>query len=160
MRASTAKSCAVGACSGRARRPGSSGTPILHVGEFARGTGLFAPPAYRPSAELPDGEFPLVMMTGRVLAQYNACAMTGRTEGCNEIVGESFIEMNVADAAARGIADGDRVLVTSRRGSIARPVAKTNAGETWMPFHFQDGNANVLTSDALDPPIAPSVAKA
>lgn len=134
--------------------PDHPGTPILHVGKFSRGTGLFAPAAYRPSAELPDGEFPLVMMTGRVLAQYNACAMTGRTEGCNEIVGESFIEMNVADAAARGIADGDAVLVTSRRGQIrsrAHVSQKTNAGETWMPFHFQDGNANVLTSDALDP---------
>ena len=134
--------------------PDHPGTPILHVGKFSRGTGLFAPAAYRPSAELPDGEFPLVMMTGRVLAQYNACAMTGRTEGCNEIVDESFIEMNVADAAARGIADGDAVLVTSRRGQIrsrAHVSEKTNAGETWMPFHFQDGNANVLTSDALDP---------
>ncbi len=61
------------------------GTPILHMGEFAQGLGAFSTPDYQPSAELPDEEYPLVMMTGRVLYQYNACAMTGRTEGMNEM---------------------------------------------------------------------------
>ncbi|SEO65846.1 formate dehydrogenase major subunit [Denitrobacterium detoxificans] len=129
------------------------GTPIMHVDTFARGRGTYSTAEYRPSAELPDGEFPLVMMTGRVLNQYNACAMTGRTPGLNEICDESFIELNTQDAAARGIADGDRVRVSSRRGeitSVARVSGKTNPGETWMPFHFQDGNSNWLTNAALD----------
>ena len=93
------------------------------------------------------------MMTGRVLAQYNAQAMTGRTDGLNQIDGASFIEINDVDAAAAGIADGDRVRVSSRRGVIesqARVSGKTNPGEVWMPFHFQDGNANWLTNAALD----------
>ena len=50
-------------------------------------------------------------------------------------------------------ADGDRVVVSSRRGrieSVAHVSGKTNAGETWMPFHFQDGNCNWLTKAALD----------
>ena len=92
-------------------------------------------------------------MTGRVLHQYNACAMTGRTEGLNEMGNSSFIEVNDADAVALGIADGDRVRVSSRRGfieSTARVSGKTNPGETWMPFHFQDGNSNWLTIAALD----------
>ena len=79
--------------------------------------------------------------------------MTGRTEGLNQIDGTSFIEINDADAAAAGIADGDRVRVSSRRGVIesqARVSGKTNPGEVWMPFHFQDGNANWLTNAALD----------
>ncbi len=129
------------------------GTPILHVSEFAQGVGSFSTPDYLPSAELPDGEYPLVMMTGRVLAQYNARAMTGRTEGLDEISGSSFIELNEVDAEARGIADGDRVSVASRRGRIettARVSRKTNPGQTWMPFHFQDGNSNWLTIAALD----------
>ncbi|MFR8298606.1 MAG: molybdopterin dinucleotide binding domain-containing protein, partial [Gordonibacter urolithinfaciens] len=94
------------------------------------------------------------MMTGRVLAQYNACAMTGRTEGLGALSGSSFIELNDADAAALGIADGDRVRVTSRRGSLETTASvsdKTNPGQTWMPFHFQDGNSNWLTIAALDP---------
>ena len=129
------------------------GTPILHMGEFALGLGAFSTPEYRPSAELPDAEYPLMLTTGRVLYQYNACAMTGRTDGVNEIVDRSFIEINERDAAALGVSDGDRVRVSSRRGTIqstARVSGKTNPGQTWMPFHFQDGNSNWLTNAALD----------
>ena len=134
--------------------PDHPGTPILHVGRFARGTGQYLPNDYQPSAEQPDDAYPLIMSTGRILYQYNACAMTGRTAGLNEIQSSSFIELNTADAAARGIADGDRVRVSSRRGHIlswARVSDKTDPGVTWMPFHFQDGNSNWLVGDALDP---------
>ena len=130
------------------------GTAIMHVGQFSRGKGGYSLAQYRPSAELPNAEYPLMLMTGRVLAQYNACAMTGRTEGLNEIAGESFIELNSVDAEQLGVADGDRVRVSSRRGEIettARVSSKTNPGQTWMPFHFQDGNSNWLTNAALDP---------
>ena len=133
--------------------PDHPGTRIMHEGKFARGLGSYSLAEYRPSAEQPDAEYPLIMMTGRVLAQYNAQAMTGRTEGLNRIDGSSFIEVNSADAAATGIVDGDRVRVSSRRGSIestARVSGKTNPGQVWMPFHFQDGNANWLTNAALD----------
>lgn len=129
------------------------GTPILHISTFSGSVGAFSTPDFIRSAELPDADYPLLLMTGRVLYQYNACAMTGRTPGTSKIEGSSFIEMNTADAAALGIADGDRVRATSRRGSIettARVSGKTNPGETWMPFHFQDGNANWLTHAALD----------
>ena len=93
------------------------------------------------------------MSTGRVLHQYNACAMTGRTAGLEEIGNTSFIEINTIDAEKLGIVDGDEVRVSSRRGQIttrARVSGKTHPGETWMPFHFQDGNANWLTIAALD----------
>ena len=133
--------------------PDHPGTPILHAGKFSRGVGCYSTAEYRPSVEQPDAEYPFILMTGRVLHQYNACAMTGRTEGLNEMGNSSFIEVNDADAVALGIADGDRVRVSSRRGSIestARVSGKTNPGETWMPFHFQDGNSNWLTIAALD----------
>ena len=102
---------------------------------------------------MPDDDYPLMLTTGRILYHYNATAMTARTEGLNEIQGSSYIEMNTADAAALGISDGDRVQVTSRRGQIetcARVSGKTNPGETWMPFHFQNGNANWLTIASFD----------
>lgn len=130
------------------------GTPILHVGAFTRGKGLYSTAEYRASAELPDEQYPLMLTTGRVLSQYNACAMTGRTAGIDEIEGSSFIEINTRDAERLGIADGQRVRVRSRRGSIestARVSGKTSPGETWMPLHFQDGNCNWLTNAALDP---------
>ena len=129
------------------------GTPILHVGKFARGLGYFYPAKYVPSAELPDAEYPYILMTGRILYHYTTRAMTGRTPGLMQIAGKSFIEMNIEDAEAIGIKDGDRVKVSSRRGEIettARVGTKVSPGETWMPFHFPDGNANWLTNAALD----------
>lgn len=129
------------------------GTAVLHVSSFSGGLGAFSTPDYIRSAELPDDEYPLLLMTGRVLYQYNACAMTGRTAATSAVEGSSFIELNTRDAERLGIADGDRVRVTSRRGKVestARVSGKTNPGETWMPFHFQDGNANWLTHAALD----------
>lgn len=133
--------------------PDHPGTPIMHVGRFSGGMGTYSLAHYRPSNELPDSEYPLIMMTGRILYHYNACAMTDKTPGINEIANSSFIEMNTQDAAALGIEDGDRVVVSSRRAQIestARVSDKTNPGQTWMPFHFQDGNSNWLTNAALD----------
>jgi formate dehydrogenase major subunit len=133
--------------------PDHPGTPIMHVGKFTRGLGKLQGIEYIPSAELTDDEYPLILMTGRILYHYNACAMTDKTPGLNELAGHSFIEINTADAAELGISDGDRVKVSSRRGEIeseARVSDKTHPGETWMPFHFQDGNANWLTNAALD----------
>ena len=129
------------------------GTPIMHVGKFTRGLACFSTAAYREAFEMPDDEYPLMLTTGRILYHYNAQAMTARTQGLNEIEGSSFIEVNTADAQALGIADGDKVCVSSRRASIestARVSDKTKPGQTWMPFHFQDGNANWLTSPAVD----------
>ena len=129
------------------------GTPILHVGKFSRGLGWFYPAEYVPSAELPDEEYPFIMMTGRILYHYNTRAMTGKTPGLMEKEGHSFIEMNTEDAVRLGIENGEKVRVTSRRGTLittARVGEKVSPKETWMPFHFPDGNANILTNAALD----------
>ena len=129
------------------------GTPILHTEHFAKGIGTFYPAKYTPSAELPDDEYPMLLMTGRILYHYTTRAMTGRTKELMQIAGKSFIEMNTKDAEKLGIKNGDKVKVSSRRGQIettARVGEKVSPGETWMPFHFPDGNANWLTNAALD----------
>lgn len=133
--------------------PFHPGTKIMHVGKFARGLGLFRPAAYTPSMELPDEEYPLTMMTGRILYHYNACAMTDKTDGINQIAGESFIEINTEDAEKYGIENGKLIAVASRRGRIQSKAVvsdKTRPGEVWMPFHYLEGGANWLTNDALD----------
>lgn len=133
--------------------PDHPGTPIMHVGTFSRGKAAFSTAQYKQSTEVPDDEYPLMLTTGRILVHYNATAMTARTPGINAIQDSSFIEVNTADARELGIEDGARVRVLSRRGQIestARVSDKTNPGETWMPFHFQDGNANWLTISSLD----------
>lgn len=124
----------------------------MHVGKFARGLGYFRPAKYMESAELPDSEYPLLMMTGRILYHYNACAMTDKTAGINEIANSNFIEINTVDAENLDIKDGELIEVSSRRGKItatAHVSGKTNAGQVWMPFHYADG-ANWLTNDSLD----------
>ena len=129
------------------------GTPILHVGHPTRGKGLFYPAQYKPSQELPDDEYPLILMTGRILYHYNAASITGRSKGLMDLSGEGFIEINKTDANKRSISDGDKVTVKSRRGeitTIARVGNKVKTGETWMPFHFSDSPVNYITNPALD----------
>ncbi len=133
--------------------PTHPGTPIMHVGKFSRGEGTYYPSEYKPAQELPDEEYPLYMMTGRNLYHYNAGAMTEKTPGLMELSGHSYIEINPEDAEKAGIHDGERIRVSSRRGTIsseAHVSEKANPGECWMPFHFLDGNANWLTNAALD----------
>ena len=132
---------------------GHPGTPIMHAGKPVRGRALLYAVDYKPSMELPDEEYPFMLTTGRILYQYNAAAMTARVKGLNELAGEGFIEVNFRDAERLGIARGERVRVTSRRGSItaaAHVGRKVSQGETWMPFHFPDSPVNRLTNAALD----------
>lgn len=129
------------------------GTPIMHVGHPARGKALLYPAEFKPASELPDEEYPFILTTGRILYQYNAAAMTSRSAGLMEIAGEGFIEVNFKDAERLGIKNGEKINVESRRGKItatARVGRKVSQGETWMPFHFPDSPANVLTNAALD----------
>ena len=129
--------------------PERPGTAILHEGRFSRGLGLFYPVEYRPSAELPDGDYPLLLM----LYHYNARSMTGRSESVNRIADHSYIELNELDAKALGIADGERVRVASRRDAIETTAAvgdRVGEGEAFMTFHFPDGNVNKLTNSVTD----------
>lgn len=130
-----------------------NGTAILHEDKFTRGLGYFYPTVYKESNELPDEEYPIILITGRMLYHYNTRSMTGKSEGINKISNSSYIEMNFKDADALGIKNHDKVKVYSRRGeleTIARVGRKVGEGETFMTFHFPDGNANKLTNAALD----------
>ncbi|NSQ21836.1 formate dehydrogenase subunit alpha [Enterococcus faecalis] len=129
------------------------GTPIMHVGSFARGKGLFKAIPYKQAQELPDEEYPYLMSTGRMLYHYNTRAMTGRTEGINQIANHSYIEINAVDAQALGIQEGDKVEVHSRRGKIETYAAVGNRvfpQEVFMTFHFPDGNVNEVTNAVFD----------
>jgi len=130
------------------------GTPILHVGHFARGRARFTPVSQQPPAESPDAEFPLVLTTGRVLEHYHAGTMTRRVPGLNWLVPEAFVEIHPADADRWAIGDGERISVRSRRGSVTAVAQVTGTifpGVVFMPFHFAEAAANVLTHAALDP---------
>jgi formate dehydrogenase (NADP+) alpha subunit len=130
------------------------GTPILHQGTFTRGQGQFHPVEYRPPAEVTDAQFPMVLTTGRMLEHYHTGTMTRRSAGLHGLVPGAFAEVNSADAARLGIGDGDVVSVTSRRGSInlaTRVGDRVDVGVVFIPFHFWEAAANVLTNPACDP---------
>ena len=94
------------------------GTPVLHKDRFLRGKGKFHAVDYLPSAELPDAEFPLVLSTGRRLYHYHTGTMTQRTGTLEKHYPEEYLEINPEDAQRFDIADGQRVQVTSRRGTV------------------------------------------
>ncbi len=130
------------------------GTPILHVGQFARGLGKFAPIEHIPPAEMPDDNYPMILSTGRVLYHWHGGEMTRRSKGLLEIYSEALIEVNPEDARQIGVDGHKRVRVSSRRGSIEAVAWITDRvppGMVYANFHFPDASANELTIAALDP---------
>jgi predicted molibdopterin-dependent oxidoreductase YjgC len=130
------------------------GTPILHVGMFSRGKGLFSAVEYVPPAEEPDREYPLLLTTGRILYHYHTGTMSRRVESLHAIRPDGFVEVNPEDARALGLSDGQLAEVVSRRGRVlARTVVtpRSRPGSVFMAFHFAEAAANLLTNDALDP---------
>ncbi len=129
------------------------GTPYLYSQSFPRGRGKFHPLEYVPNSEMPDDEYPFVLSTGRVLEHWHGGSMT-RHSWMDDLFPEALLEINSDDATQLGIANGDPVRVTSRRGSIALRASvtpKANPGVVFIPFHFWEAAANILTTDALDP---------
>ena len=130
------------------------GTPVLHVDKFVRGKGRFTLISYRPPAELPDKEYPLILTTGRSLYHYHTGTMTRKVFGLNALEPEGTVEINPVDAQELGINHSDRVKVISRRGEVVTRAKVTEAsppGVVYMSFHFAESAANILTNPALDP---------
>ena len=118
------------------------------------GRGRFVPCAYQAADELPDNEYPFVLNTGRVLEHWHTGSMTRRSHALNRLEPDAFTAMNPDDLAQLQIEAGDRVRVESRRGVIelrVRADRTIERGCVFIPFHFREAAANVLTTDALDP---------
>lgn len=130
------------------------GTIFLHQGEFKRGRGKFHPTPFREAAELPDDEYPYILTTGRLLYHFHTGTMTRRTEGLERIAPPAPFEIHPEDAEKEGIQEGDMVELSTRRGTVnvrAVVTERSPRGTIFMPFHYREGAANVLTNDALDP---------
>jgi predicted molibdopterin-dependent oxidoreductase YjgC len=130
------------------------GTTILHSQQFARGKGRFMPLEYKPPAELPDIEYPLVLTTGRRLFHYHTGTMSRKVNGLNAFMDEEKVEINPKDATKLGIVDDDIIKIISRRGEVtakAKLTTDSPLGVIFMTFHFSESPTNVLTNKALDP---------
>lgn len=130
------------------------GTKFLHKDNFTRGKGKFHAVKFIEPAELPDEEFPLILTTGRMLYHWHTGSMSRRSKGLDEICPEGYVEISASDANRLGISADEMVKVTSRRGEIKIKANLNNRvpkGVVFIPFHFAESAANVLTNPALDP---------
>ena len=130
------------------------GTKFLHKDAFARGKGLFHAIPYKPPAEVVDDEYPFWLTTGRVFAHYHTATMTRNCPQLDAEIREGFLELNPEDAEKLGISEGEEVSVASRRGELKVKTTVTDrvgSGVLFLPFHFLESNANILTNPAFDP---------
>ena len=132
------------------------GQPVIFTERFptANGRGRFVPAQFRPAAELPDADYPFVLITGRVLEHWHTGAMTRRSAALDALEPEAHIDAHPDDLAALGCKAGGFVTLETRRGKVsarARADAGLARGTLFMPFCYAEAAANLLTNPALDP---------
>jgi formate dehydrogenase major subunit len=136
--------------------PDHPGTAFLFDRAFptADGKGIFVPVEYTDPVELPDDEYPFVMNTGRQLYHWHTGTMTRRASGLDAREPTAIVEIHPDDAAALGVTEGDLVRITSRRNGMVTAVRVSDRvapGQVFVPFHFREAAANLLTNPVLDP---------
>jgi formate dehydrogenase major subunit len=134
----------------------SDGTVVLFGESFGTDDGKahLVPAEWLPAKELPNDEYPFVLNTGRLLEHWHTGSMTRRSYALDAIEPEANVFLNPGDAADMGVAEGDFVRVASRRGSIelrAKLSHRDTPGTCFIPFHFREAAANLMTIDEIDP---------
>jgi len=130
------------------------GTPYLHKDKFAKGIGTFMPRPFIEPEENPDEEFDFILSTGRIYWHWHTRTLTGRTSTLEREAPKPYVEINPKDAQRLGVKNTEMVKVTSRRGSLdleALVTEKVAEMSCFMPFHYKEAAANVLTINAVDP---------
>ncbi|MBW8017577.1 MAG: formate dehydrogenase subunit alpha [Planctomycetes bacterium] len=130
------------------------GTKFLHKDGFSRGKGKFHAVKFLPPKERESKDYPFVLTTGRQLYQFHTGTMSRKSSAIDQKSPTGYVEINTADAKRLGIEDGEKVEVSSIRGKVVTPAKVTdtiNTGWIFMPFHYHEAPANMLTIDALDP---------
>ncbi|MCC5810482.1 MAG: formate dehydrogenase subunit alpha [Ectothiorhodospiraceae bacterium] len=132
----------------------SDGDPIVFQDSFPSGRAKLVPARFKPAEEQPDAEYPLILSTGRVLEHWHTGTMTRRSRALDTISPEGLMEMHPVDAGALGMEDGALAQVRSRRGDVRIRVRITDAvlpGTVFIPMHFREACANLLTDPRIDP---------
>jgi formate dehydrogenase major subunit len=135
---------------------GDPGEPVVFIERFptSSGRGKFVPADLIPAAERPDAEYPSVLITGRQLEHWHTGAMTRRAAALDALEPEPVASVHPLDLQQMGVAGGDVITITSRRGSIslyARADEGMPRGSVFVPFCYYEAAANMLTNPVLDP---------
>lgn len=118
------------------------------------GRGRFVPAAIIPPDEQPDEEYPMILSTGRQLEHWHTGAMTRRASHLDALEPAACVSMAPSELARAGIAPGEKVRISTRRGSIelaTRADPAIQEGMLFIPFAYVEAAANLLTNPALDP---------
>jgi len=132
------------------------GQPVLFQSDFptASGRARLVPTALVGADEQPDPDYPVVLITGRLLEHWHTGAMTRRASLLDAIEPEPIVMVHPDELARMGVNAGDWLSLRSRRGEVrvrARADTGMRAGEAFLPFCYREAAANLLTNDALDP---------
>ena len=128
------------------------GTPFLFSDGFPRGKGKFWEIEFGTESEQPNEAYPFNLSTGRVLYHWSGSTMTGRSN-LEDVYPEAVCEVHPDDAEKLGLTTGDWVAVSSARGSVKVRVLITGrspVNTVFIPFHFAEAAANLLTLDKVD----------
>jgi len=120
----------------------------------ASGRGLFVPASLVPPDEQPDDDYPMILITGRLLEHWHTGSMTRRSEVLDSLEPEAVVTLCEKDLKRLQAEPGDRLRVTTRRGTIELIARLDNGvaeGSLFTPFCFAEAAANQLTNSALDP---------
>ncbi len=134
--------------------PDSEGERVLFGSQFPIGRARFVPAELGVAPDLPDADYPLVLNTGRQLEHWHTGVMTRRSRALDAIAPEARVEVHPDDAARLGITEGQWTTVVSRRGEVqvqAHLTRDVATGTLFLPMHFREAAANLLTSPELDP---------
>src|SRR5690242_1713553 len=134
----------------------SDGTVVMFGERFNTNDGLahLVPAEWLPAKELPDAEYPFVLNTGRLLEHWHTGSMTRRSFALDAIAPRAEVYVNPLDAEELGLVHDGWARVSSRRGQIELNVKvshREGRGNCFIPFHFREAAANLLTIDEVDP---------
>ena len=132
------------------------GQGVVFIDDFPTGDGRgkFVPASLESANELPDTEYPFVLITGRQLEHWHTGSMTRRSQVLNAIEPEPVVSAHPDDLDRMGVVEGGTIKVASRRGEVvalARADRGMRPGEVFIPFCYHEAAANLLTNAALDP---------
>ena len=132
------------------------GQGIIFINDFPTENGLakFVPAEFTNADELPDAEYPFVLITGRQLEHWHTGAMTRRASMLDAIEPVPVAAVHPDDLKKLGVEPNNKIRISSRRGTVecfARADDGLLHGQIFMPFCYHEAAANLLTTDALDP---------
>lgn len=136
--------------------PEDPGQGIIFIDDFPteNGKAKFVAAKFTNADELPNDEYPFVLITGRQLEHWHTGAMTRHATVLDAIEPVPVASLHPHDLKKMGLTAGDKIKLSSRRGNVecfARADDGVHEGQVFMPFCYHEAAANLLTNDALDP---------